>query len=139
MAETPRLPYRLLDGVGVGMSMLCLVHCLALPLLVAALPLIAASVVTSESFHVWMLVAIVPTSVLALGSGFRKHRQAMLFLPGVAGLCLIAAGAFGPALIGMPPWLDTALTVFGGLLLATAHVLNYLLLQAGRRHAACAH
>lgn len=131
----PRRSYRLLDGVAVCLSMLCLVHCLALPVLIASLPLIAASMVANERFHLWMLLAIVPTSVLALGSGFRTHRLLAPLVLGGFGVSLIASAAVGPDLMGMSRSMDTALTVVGGLMLAVAHGLNYRRLHAGHLHA----
>ena len=133
--DVPARSYRLLDGVAVCLSMLCLVHCLALPVLVASLPLLAASMVANERFHLWMLLAIVPTSVLALGSGFRTHRLRAPLVLGGLGVCLIASAAFGPDVVGMSRSMDTELTVIGGLMLATAHGLNYRRLHAGHLHA----
>ena len=132
--DVPARSYRLLDGVAVCLSMLCLVHCLALPVLIASLPLLAASMVANERFHLWMLLAIVPTSVLALGSGFRTHRLRGPLVLGGLGVSLIASAAFGPDLMGMSRFMDTALTVVGGLMLATAHGLNYRQLHEGHRH-----
>ena len=133
--DVPARSYRLLDGVAVCLSMLCLVHCLALPILIASLPLFAASMVTNERFHLRMLLAVVPTSVLALGSGFRTHRLRVPPVLGAFGVSLIAGAAFGPDLIGMSRFMDTAVTVVGGLTLAVAHGLNYRRLHAGHLHA----
>ena len=44
-------PIRGLDALAMLLSGLCLIHCLALPLLVAALPLAASSLVADERFH----------------------------------------------------------------------------------------
>ena len=109
------------DGFAVGASALCLVHCLGLPLLIAALPAIAGRFDPGEEFHLAVLLFAIPVSAFALVEGWRRHRGlAPLFVGGV-GLALMAAGlAFGN-------WaaLETGVTVAGSLLLAGAHVANW--------------
>ena len=109
------------DGLAVGASALCLVHCLGLPLLIAALPAVAGQIGAGEGFHLAVLLFALPTSGFALIEGWRRHRGlAPLFVGGV-GLVLLAAGlAFGN-------WaaVETGMTVAGSLLLAAAHVANW--------------
>jgi hypothetical protein len=113
-----------LDGTATMLSLLCLMHCLALPVLVAVLPLVASSFVADATFHRWMLLAVVPTSTLAFGMGYRSHRDVSMLAIGGVGLCLLALAAYGGVLVGLSAFGDTALTVCGGLLLATAHGIN---------------
>jgi hypothetical protein len=113
-----------LDGTAAMLSMLCLVHCLALPVLVAVLPLVASSFVADATFHRWMLLAVVPTSTLAFGMGYRSHRDVSMLAVGGVGLSLLALAAYGGLLVGLSAVGDTVLTVCGGLLLATAHGIN---------------
>ena len=109
------------DGLGVGASALCLVHCLGLPLLIAALPAIANRIDPGEGFHLAVLLFAIPTSAFALIEGWRRHRGLAPLFVGAAGLALMAAGlAFGS-------WaaVETGVTVAGSLLLAGAHVANW--------------
>ncbi|MFT4047790.1 MAG: MerC domain-containing protein [Solimonas sp.] len=126
-------PYRLaalVDGGAVVLSGLCLLHCLALPLLLALLPVFAAGVVGDERFHRWMLLAVVPSSALALASGWRRHRQWRLAFAAAAAVALMAFAAFGGgARYGERG--ETVLTVAGGLVLAFVHAAN---VRLGRRH-----
>ena len=110
---------RLLDASAMGLSGLCLVHCLALPVAAAALPMLGAWA-HAEWVHAAFLAAAVPVSAFALlrSGGWRAPRIATL---AVAGLMLLAAGVMGWP---RETW-ETALTVTGGLLLASAHVLNW--------------
>lgn len=112
-----------LDGVSVGASLLCLIHCLALPLLIAALPALARALDLREGFHLLVLAAAIPTSAVALIAGRRRHGAFVPVFTGIAGLALMAAGA----LFASRAATETALTVAGSLLLAGAHIANWRL------------
>ena len=55
-----------LDGVAVGLSALCLIHCLALPVIVAGLPFLAQF--ADGHLHAQMLLIVLPLSIIASGS-----------------------------------------------------------------------
>lgn len=100
------------------MSGLCLVHCLALPVLSAALPALGA-LAEAEWVHVAILVMAAPTAALALlrpGHGLRPSRLSMAL--GGSGLALLVFGLVGPH--AYEHWANVA----GGLGLASAHIFN---------------
>ena len=130
-AETP---IRGLDGLAMLFSALCLVHCLALPVLVAALPLAASSLVTDERFHQWLLLGAVPTSMIALGWGWRRHRSTTVAWLGLAGMVLMVFAAFGIQFGLLDALGERVLTIFGALMLAVAHFRNYQLRHHGHDH-----
>lgn len=109
------------DGFAVGASALCLVHCLGLPLLIAALPAIANRIDPGEGFHLAVLLFAIPTSAFALIEGWRRHRGVAPLFVGGAGLALMAMG------LAFENWVavETGVTVAGSLLLAGAHVANW--------------
>jgi len=110
-----------LDGAAVGLSALCLIHCLALPLLVAGLPFLAQF--SEGHLHAQMLVVVLPLSIAALGLGFRHHRSVPIVLTGVAGMIVLTLGAtVAHEQLGILA--DRAFTIVGALLLATAHFYN---------------
>lgn len=116
----PQLSARAGDAVAISLSGLCLAHCLALPLAAAALPVLG---LWAEAAWVhWAFVAVaVPASLWTLarpghGGAARPGRLLLAFV----GLGLLTAGA-----AGFPGHeAETPLTVAGGLVLASAHVLN---------------
>lgn len=120
----------LLDSSAIALSGLCLLHCLALPLLAATLPLLGAWS-RAEWVHVVFAMAAVPLSSYALWSTHRRHALptsvCLLALCGLTGLVLGASGLVGDAL-------ETPITVTGSLLLASTHLLN---LRLRRRHGGC--
>jgi len=133
--EAPQDPVsaeRGLDALAMIFSGLCLVHCLALPLLIAILPLAASSLVADERFHQWLLLGVVPTSVLALGWGWRRHHSPLVASAGLIGMSLMTYAAFG----GLSVNGERVTTVIGALLVAFGHLRNYQLRFFGHDHAA---
>lgn len=112
----------LFDGLAIVASFLCLIHCLVLPVLIFMLPTLGAILAIPESFHVWMIAFALPSSMLALWVGFRRHHSLMPAAIVSPGLLLLAGGV----LLAQSEWLETALTVCGALVLSTGHALNLL-------------
>jgi len=110
-----------LDGAAVVLSGLCLLHCLALPLVVAGVPFLAQFAETH--LHYQVLVAVIPLSVLALGLGYRRHRDWRILLAGACGMTLLVIGAtVAHSELGLAA--DRLFTVIGSLVLASAHFFN---------------
>ncbi len=110
-----------LEQAALGASALSLVHCTGLPVLLAALPAVAAIIPLPGALHVWLLGLALPLSGLSLLLGFRSHRWVLPLLIGSTGLALLGAGA----LILLDGPLETPFTVAGSLILATSHGLNW--------------
>lgn len=122
------------DQIAIGLSALCIVHCLAVPLLVALLPLLAISIGSDAHFHALMLWLVVPTSVIGFSLGFRVHRRAWIVGLGVAGML----GLVAAALWGHSAWnatFETAVSVVASLVLAAAHWLNFRDVRRLHQHA----
>ena len=112
------------DVVVILLSNMCLVHCLALPILTVTIPSFLSIYLDEDAFHLWMLVFVVPISLLTLMMGCRRHKQSSILSVGVAGLLgLIWVALFGHDLL--PESGEKLLTVIGSSLIAFAHVLNY--------------
>ena len=110
-----------LDGLAVCASTICMVHCLLLPVLLAALPALATWFDPGESFHRLVLAFAVPTSAMALVGGWRVHRAVPPVVLGIAGLMLMTIGV----VIAGHPLLETDVSVAGSLMLAFAHIANW--------------
>ena len=110
-----------LDGAAVTLSALCLVHCLALPLVVAGLPFLTQF--SEGHLHAQVLVVVLPLSLFALGIGFRRHRDARIVALGILGMALLVIGAtVAHDRLGVTA--DRAFTITGSLTLAIAHFFN---------------
>ena len=112
-----------LDGVALFTSVACLVHCLALPLLFALLPVASTYLALPESFHVGAFIVAVPASSIAIFSGYRHHGAALPVALALVGLTLLGTGALG----GQSLPVETGLSVIGSVLLAVAHIQNWRL------------
>jgi hypothetical protein len=82
------------DYVGVGLSILCAIHCAVTPLLLAALPTWGLSWLADEGVHQWLAGGALAIGGLAFWPGYRRHRR--LIVPGLAfaALGLLTFGAF---------------------------------------------
>ncbi len=106
---------RRLDSASIALSTLCIVHCLALPVLIVALPFLAL-IADAEWVH-WLLAACAiaaSASVLAFAPDARRPR---FVVPAISGLMLIS----GALLLDGTRIGETIPTVIGGVLLAAAH------------------
>lgn len=120
----------LLDRTAVVLSGLCVLHCLALPILIVAAPLAAG--LAGTHWHAPMLLLVVPLSVVAIVIGYRKHGNLTVPWLGALALTLLVAGGtvahyrYGAAA-------DGVLTIGGSLLLACVHLRNSRLTRHRRR------
>ena len=113
-----------LDAIAVVLSGVCMLHCLALPLLLTISPILNVTLLSETVFHLLLLVFILPTSVIALTIGCRSHKDKITLVLGALGLSILTITAFfGHQLVGLTG--ERILTSFGGLILASAHIQNY--------------
>jgi len=122
-----------LDAVAMGISALCVVHCLAIPVLVVLFPIIGGTLLANHAFHALLLLLVLPTSTVALYLGYRRHRAPRALRLGVLGMAiLIVAAVLGPEVLS--PVGERVTTSVGGGVLALAHFIN--LRQCRRRGSA---
>jgi hypothetical protein len=106
-----------------------MIHCLLLPVLITLFPIVQGSLLEEESFHALFLLLVVPTSVIALSVGCKKHRDMRTIALGVSGLGILTFAAFwGHDLIGYDG--ERFMAAIGGAILATSHILNYRLCRS---------
>ncbi|MGB5245437.1 MAG: MerC domain-containing protein [Woeseia sp.] len=116
-----------IDRLAMLMSALCVVHCLALPFVLVALPFMAQFAETH--WHLPMLLFAVPVSVTAIVIGYRRHGNSGLVWGVAAGLAMLIGGAtIGHDYFGAMA--DRSLTISGSLVLAYMHWQNSRLLRS---------
>lgn len=121
------------DKAAIGLSFLCALHCLLLPVAVALLPSAAMFGVDDELFHRLLLIVVLPVSAFALVSGLRKHRNQTVLIAGLSGLLVLIVGAA----IGHDTFGETGeriVTVVGSFLVAFSHFRNFQLCQSRTAH-----
>ena len=110
-----------MDRVAMTLSALCLLHCLLLPIFIAALPLLAQF--NETHFHAQLLLVVIPVSLIAFGFGYPRHRNKTIVAWGLAGIAIMSVGGT-VAHDNFGTLADTALTIAGSLILATSHFFN---------------
>ncbi len=112
------------DRVAITLSTICIVHCLAMPFVIAVLPVAAFAFGGDGHFHSLMLWFVVPTSMLGFGFGFRVHRRVDIVLLGAAAIVTLAVAA----LWGHSAWdpsIEVLINVAASVVLAAAHWRNF--------------
>jgi hypothetical protein len=107
-----------LDALSIGLSGLCVVHCLALPVIAGFLPTLG-TVLGWDGFHQALVLTALPASVWAMMSK-KGWRRLDVVAPLSIGFVFLIAAAFVPALVAF----ETPLSVIGALLIALAHWRN---------------
>ena len=129
-SSVPRMR-KTLDRVAVGFSALCVVHCLIAPTALVALPVMAAVPFAHQTFHVLMLFLVLPTSLVALFLGCRRHKDQVVLFLGIGGLVLLTVAAIeGPLWLGIDA--ERAITIAGSTLMVWGHVRNYRMCRSDR-------
>lgn len=132
MMKNRTRPASLLDRTALVLSGLCILHCLALPALILAAPLLAQA--AGSHWHAPMLLFAVPVSVVAIVIGYRRHgNKAVPWLGALALAILIAGGTVVHSHYGAAA--DRFLTIGGSLLLALVHWRNSRLTRRCREQA----
>lgn len=120
MERTPRCTHddSRLDGWAIGLSGLCLAHCLGTAVVLAVLAS-AAGPLLDPRIHEFGLGLAIVLAAIALGRGLALHHRLLPLATGGLGLLLMSAGLLVPHGLG-----ELALTMTGVALLAAAHIAN---------------
>jgi cytochrome c biogenesis factor len=121
------------DRVAIVLSTICIVHCLAMPFVIALLPVAAFAVGGDGHFHSLMLWFVVPTSVLGFGLGLRVHRRFDIVAMGAVAIAVLTVAA----LSGHSEWdpsVEVVVNVAASVLLAAAHWRNFREVRRLHRH-----
>ena len=114
-----------LDQIAIALSAVCIVHCMAVPVAVAVLPIAAVTIGSGTHFHALMLWLVVPTSLVGFSLGFRIHGKPGIVALGATGLTGIAVAAlWGHA--NWPLAAEIGFSIVSSLILGTAHYRNFL-------------
>ena len=124
-----------IDRIGATGSMLCAVHCAALPLLLILMPALGAGL-AGAGFEIGFILFASAMALSSLILGYRRHRalRALLFL--VPGLVSLWSAVLIPPLHHNVIAHAVAMAL-GGTLIATSHLINLRLSHTHQRHACC--
>ena len=114
-------PAARLDLYAVGLSTLCVLHCIALPVLVALMPVVAQAA-ESELVHQVLVVAAIPVSLRVIWKTRLVSGNRLFIGAALVGLGLLVLAGFIEA---VSPY-EEPITVTGGVLLASAHIWHWV-------------
>ena len=114
-----RIP--LWDGIGMSASGLCVLHCAAMPVVLALLPFWPLANALHGWLHLMFAIIIVPATAVALWVGYRRGRSRLTAALLVGGLSVILAAFF----IGHSGLAETMTTLAGSGLLIAGHWRNW--------------
>ena len=120
MTHTTTTDFR--DKIAITLSMLCVLQCLFLPFVISFLPLMDIWWLSDSFLHPFLLLIVIPLTVLTLYPGYKRHKNTQPMLLASPALILLIIGAF----IGEGAE-EKYLTIFGALILASAHIRNLIL------------
>jgi len=127
-------PGAAIHAPAITLSVLCLIHCLALPVLAVSLPVLTG-LAEMHWLHKGFALLAFPISGLAIWQCLRSGRSHRLFI-GLAllGLALLGIGSFSHEIShDLEPY-ETLLVSIGGITLASAHLTHWI---GHRRNADC--
>ena len=106
------------DLLGQALSLICLVHCIATPVVLMLAPALAGFL---GGWHPVLLVGVVGTAAWAFIPGYRFHRNNSVLLLALGGVALLGTGVtfFHDNFLA-----ETAMTVAGAGLMLWAHWKN---------------
>ena len=114
-------PVARLDLYAVGLSTLCVLHCVALPLLVALMP-VAAQAAENELVHRVMVIVAVPVSLRVIWKTRPLNANRLFVGAASTGLALLLLAAFIEAVSSY----EEPITVAGAVLLGSAHLWHWM-------------
>lgn len=110
-----------LDFVGFSASLLCALHCAALPFLLSLAPLAGLQFLNNAWIEYTIILVSFFIASYALVHGYRRHHQKpMALLIVLAGFILIGTGH-----LLQVEWQEIILTSCGAVVVSVAHLINW--------------
>jgi uncharacterized membrane protein YfcA len=112
------------DRLGIGVSALCIVHCLLTPILLSLSTVLAHAIPSEERTHHFLSFIVAAFGLIALLNGYRRHRRIeVVILMGVGLFCIFAGAYCGEYLSSHS--VEVLVTLFGSGFMIAAHRRNH--------------
>ena len=82
------------DKLSICLSLCCILHCIALPVIILMIPSFASLWVNNEKVHVVLVLFAVPISLFAMAKSLRVHHNYKCISLAVIGLSLLVGAIF---------------------------------------------
>jgi len=117
-----------LDSLGIFASVLCMVHCAAMPFLMAVLPVWGMSCLQGHAAHHILAFFVVIFACAAVLPAYLKHRNLAVITLMLLGVTIVLFATFGAGYL-VPDSYELPLITCGNLLVVSAHWRNRTLRQ----------
>jgi hypothetical protein len=121
VAARPARTADVAESMAISASVLCLIHCLALPMLFASSPWLGRNLGLPFDAHLWVVLLAGPVSAWLLLKAASQQRIGV-FIAGFAGLCALVLALVLP--VSGP--MEAVISTLGSLTLAAAHIANWM-------------
>ena len=112
-----------LDLLGIGASVLCMVHCMAMPLLIGILPALGLTFLEGHLAHQVLAFFVVAFALAAVLPAYLKHRRNVVLLSMIVGIGLVLIATFGSGRV-FPEAYELPFITAGNLLVVVTHWRN---------------
>ena len=82
------------DKLSICLSLCCILHCIALPVIILMIPSFASLWINNEKVHVILVLFAVPISLFAMAKSLRVHHNYKCISLAVIGLLLLVGAIF---------------------------------------------
>ena len=82
------------DKLSICLSLCCILHCIALPVIILMIPSFASLWINNEKVHVILVLFAVPISLFAMAKSLRVHHNYKCISLAVIGLSLLVSAIF---------------------------------------------
>ena len=82
------------DKLSICLSLCCILHCIALPVIILMIPSFASLWINNEKVHVILVLFAVPISLFAMAKSLRVHHNYKCISLAVIGLSLLVVAIF---------------------------------------------
>lgn len=119
------------DTLGILAAVVCVVHCLALPVMAMALPALTSGTAHEDMTHYVLAGFVVAFCMFAIIPGYRQHRQREVLGGMIVGLGLVLFATFVAEPFFGEAWEMPLITV-GNMIVVVAHLRNRKLLSSAK-------
>ena len=116
---------KLFDTIGLTISGTCVMHCLFAPVTLILLPVFGLTVSQEEVLHEIFLYLIVPSAIIAITMGCRKHKDYSVAILATTGIILLVYAVVTHD--ANTEQTVEVLTLFGSALVVLSHLRNFSL------------
>lgn len=111
------------DALGIIASSICLVHCMAMPFIIAFLPFLGLQFLESPMAHKVIAACVIAFAVFAIIPGYKRHRNRLVLAALWLGLGLVIFAAFTAGIL-ITEQMELPMITAGNLILVCTHLRN---------------